>query len=177
MKPFMEIETSRLKLRPSDLKDAEAIFEQYAQDSEVTRYLTWQPHKIIDTTMEFLRRCSDEWEHESAFAYVVIRKQDQQLIGMIEIRVDGHRADIGYVFARAYWGHGYATEAVSSLVEWAMNQPYMYRVWAVCDIDNHASARVLEKVGMQREGILRRFLVHPTIAGEPRDCYCYSLVK
>ena len=157
--------------------DAEAIFEQYAQDPEVTRYLNWRPHENIDTLLEFLRRCSDAWKNGSAFPYVVIRKQDDRLIGMVEIRVDGHRADLGYVFARAYWGQGYATEAVSAIVEWAVNQPGIYRVWALCDIENHASARVLEKVGMRHEGVLRRFLVHSNISDRPRDCHCYSIVK
>ena len=50
-------------------------------------------------------------------------------------------------------------------------------MWAVCDIDNLASARVMEKAGMQREGILKRWSVHPNISAEPRDSYCYAVVK
>jgi RimJ/RimL family protein N-acetyltransferase len=50
-------------------------------------------------------------------------------------------------------------------------------VWAVTDVDNHASARVLEKIGMQREGLLRRWLVHPSLSPEPRDCWCFARVR
>ena len=68
-------------------------------------------------------------------------------------------------------------EALKSVVEWALAQPEIYRVWATCDVDNVASARVLERAGMGREGVLRRWLVHPNLSDEPRDCLCYSIVK
>jgi RimJ/RimL family protein N-acetyltransferase len=85
--------------------------------------------------------------------------------------------DLGYVLERASWGKGYMTEAVRFLVDWAVSQPSIYRVWATCDVTNLASAHVLEKVGMQREGVLRRWIMHPNLSEEPRDCYCYALVK
>ena len=53
----------------------------------------------------------------------------------------------------------------------------IFRIWAVCDLDNFASARVLEKAGMQREGVLRRYILHPNISSEPRDVYCYATVR
>lgn len=68
-------------------------------------------------------------------------------MGMIEARMDGHRVELGYVLARAFWGNGYMPEAAEAIVTWALNQPEIYRVWAVCNTENTASARVLEKVG------------------------------
>jgi [ribosomal protein S5]-alanine N-acetyltransferase len=88
-----------------------------------------------------------------------------------------HAADIGYVLSRKLWGGGYMTEAANVVVEWAINLSFVYRVWAVCDCENKASARVLEKVGMQREGILRRYIVHPNVSPEPRDCFVYSKIR
>jgi len=108
---------------------------------------------------------------------VIVRKSDHELVGMLELRIDHWRADLGYVIAQEYWGNGYATEVTKSVVEWALMQADIFRVWATCDVENPASARVLEKAGMQREGILRRFTVHPNISDEPRDSYCYSAVK
>ncbi len=84
---------------------------------------------------------------------------------------------MGYVLARAYWNRGYMTEAVREVTEWALTQPSILRVWAVCDVENAASVRVLKKAGFQQEGILRRWLIHPDISDEPRDCYCYAVVK
>jgi [ribosomal protein S5]-alanine N-acetyltransferase len=96
---------------------------------------------------------------------------------MINARVDGHKWELGYVLARKYWGRGYMTEAVKRLIATAFEDAAVYRVWAVCDVDNLASARVMEKSGMQREGLLRRWSIHPTIGAEPRDSFCYSIVR
>jgi len=177
MKPPETFETPRLLLRLPAMADAESIFQKYAQDSEVTRYLTWRPHQSIDTTRAFLQRCIQCWEDGTAFPWVITNKVGNALFGMIELRIDSFRADFGYAVARQYWGNGYATEAVKLIVKWALEQESIYRVWAICDVENLASARVMEKAGMQREGILRRYVFHPNIDGEPRDCYCYSIVK
>jgi [ribosomal protein S5]-alanine N-acetyltransferase len=177
MKPPGSFETSRLLLRLPTLNDAQAIFEKYAQDPLVTKYLSWRPHKNVSTTVNFLKRCMQCWEDETAFPWVIVRKDDQALLGMIEMRINQFRADFGYGIARQYWGNGFTTEAVKAIVEWALAQKEIYRVWAVCDVENAASARVLEKAGLQREGLLRRFILHPAVSNEPRDCYCYSIVK
>jgi len=177
MKPPERFETPRLLLRPPTLNDAEPIFQKYAQDPEVSKYLFWRPHEKIDTTNEFLLRCIQCWKDETAFPWVITRKDNNTLLGMIEMRIDRFRADFGYGIARQYWGNGYTTEAAKVVIVWALQQESIYRVWAICDVENFASARVMEKVGMQKEGILRRFASHPNISSEPRDCYCYSIVK
>jgi len=171
------LETTRLFFRQPKSEDAEWIFESYAQDTDVTRYLTWQPHKNIDETRAFLARCDFDWKSEIAFPLVITRKDNGEPIGMVEIRINGFKADIGYLLTKKEWGKGYMTEAVQKIVDWALGQEEIYRVWAVCDIDNSPSARVMEKVGMKREGILGKWIMHPNISDEPRDCYCYSLVK
>jgi RimJ/RimL family protein N-acetyltransferase len=177
LKPPEILETPRLLLRLPVLEDAELIFQKYAQDPEITKYLIWRPHENIHITREFIRRCLQCWKHGPSFPWVVLRKNDHELVGMLELRIDRFCADLGYVIAHAYWGKGYATEITKSVLEWAMLQENIYRVWATCDVENLASARVLEKAGMQREGILRRYIVHPNISDEPRDSYCYSVVK
>jgi RimJ/RimL family protein N-acetyltransferase len=177
MKPPEIMHTPRLCLRLPELGDAEAIFQQYASDPDVTRYVMWRPHESIDVTREFLKRCVRCWEEGTAFPWVIQNKDDGGLIGMVELHIETHRANIGYVIAPWYWGNGYATEAAKAVVDWALRQEPIYRVWSVCDLENSASARVLEKVGMRQEGILRRYIVHPNISDEPRDCTCYSIVK
>ena len=176
-KPPETLETSRVLLRLPTLNDADTMFQKYTQDQEVTKYLIWRPHESISVTREFIHRCIQCWSDKSAFPWVVIRKNDDELIGMIELRIDKFRADLGYVIAREHWGVGYATEITKTVVDWALAQEQLYRIWATCDVENIASARVLEKAGMQREGILRRYIVHPNISDKPRDSYCYSIVK
>ncbi len=99
------------------------------------------------------------------------------MIGIVACRIRGHAADIGYVLARQYWRRGYMTEAVRAVVEWAASVASVFRVWAVCDTANAASAHVLENVGMSREGVLRRWIMHPSGSSKPRDCFVYSKVR
>ena len=171
------LETARLLLRVPVPDDAEPFFQKCAQDREFAKYLVWVPHQSITNTREFISRCIHCWQEGIAFPWIVIRKNDRELVGILELRIDKYRADLGYGIARAYWGNGYATEITKSVVTWVLQQADIYRVWATCDIENLASARVLEKAGMQREGILRRNIIHPNISPEPRDSFCYSAVK
>jgi lincosamide nucleotidyltransferase A/C/D/E len=96
---------------------------------------------------------------------------------MIELRLAGHRADLGYVLARSVWGQGFMTEAVQTLTQMALHEVPVARVAAVCDVDNVASARVLEKSGLVREGRLARYIVNPNITDEPRDVYLYARTR
>ncbi len=94
---------------------------------------------------------------------------------MIELRIDTTtRAELGYVLARPAWGQGYMTEAVQTLAHLALHEIPVARVSAVCDVDNLASARVLEKSGLLREGRLRRYIMHRNVSDEPRDVYLYA---
>lgn len=169
--------TPRLKLRFPLMRDASAIFEQYAQDEEVTKYMTWQPHFCIETTQKYLQRCLDELEAKTAFFWVILPEKKSKPIGMIRLQLQGFRVEMGYVLARPYWNKGLMTEALQFMVDWVIAQPNIYRVWAVCDCENIASARVLEKIGMTREGILHRWLIHPNVSNKPRNCFCYAIVK
>jgi RimJ/RimL family protein N-acetyltransferase len=83
MNPPQTLETKRLWLRQPVTEDSVLIFKQYAQDLEVTKYISWQPHKSIRETDEYIGRCISVWVNNTAFPYVLIRKEDAQLIGMI----------------------------------------------------------------------------------------------
>ena len=177
LRPPERFETRRLTLRPPVTKDAKSIYDNYATDRLVTRYLHWHPHETISETKNFIKRCKNVWLAGTAFPWMLCLKENAEIIGMVELRIDDHRADLRYVLAHPYWEQGYATEAAKMIVDWALAQPPICRVWAVCDVDNLPSVRVLEKIGMQREGILRRWLFHPNIDKAPRDCYVYSIIK
>lgn len=177
MRPPETFETERLLLRPPRPSDAPAIFEGYARDAEVVRYLVWRPHEDLLETERFLERCALGRDAGEEFPWAVTLKAGGELIGMMGLRPRGFKAEVGYVFARRFWGRGFAAEALKPIVEWALAQPEVFRVWALCDVENRASARVLEKVGMTREGLLRRNILHPNASEEPRDSYCYAVVK
>lgn len=171
------IQTERLILRKPRLDDAPAIFASYAQDPEVTRYLVWRPHRHVSETEDFLKRCLDVWKNKTDFPYILTLRENDRLIGMLEIHSKGFIVEVGYGMARTDWGRGYMPEALRAVIEWAFRQPHIFRVQAFCDVENLGSARVMEKVGMECEGRLRRYILHPNLSDEPRDVYLYALVK
>lgn len=83
----------------------------------------------------------------------------------------------GYVLARPQWGQGLMAEALRFGVDWALSQPEVFRAYSFCDVENPASARVMEKAGMAREGILRRYHTCPNLSPEPRDCILCARVR
>ena len=137
--------TERLVLRPPRAADASDIFERYGQDQEVTRYLVWRPHRGIEDAVNFLRDCEERRMSGKELTWAITLKDSDRLIGMIAYRQEQHKADLGYVLARPYWNKGYMTEAVKMVMTRALALPEIYRVWAVCDIANVASARVWRK--------------------------------
>jgi RimJ/RimL family protein N-acetyltransferase len=169
--------TPRLRSRAVRVDDAEAIFHGWATDVDVTRYLTWRPHEGIEETRRFIVGCLEAAGGASRRAWVTTRIAEDQVIGMIELRIDGLRAELGYVLVRAAWGRGYMTELVQTLTQMALHEIPVARVSAVCDVDNVASARVLEKSGLVREGRLRRYMTHPNVSAEPRDVYVYARTR
>jgi len=177
IRPDTRWQTERLVARPATLADAQTLFDEYATDPEVARYMTWRPHQAVAETQEFLRRCEDVWAGGSAFPWTLWLKSSGEFAGLLELRVRAPAVDIGYALARRWWRQGLMSEAVAALIQWAFAQPGIFRVWATCDVENVASARLLEHVGMQREGMLRRWILHPNVSDTPRDCFCYSIVK
>jgi len=175
--PPQILKTERLRLRKAKLADAVAIFREYAQDPEVTKYVSWRAHQSLDETRQYVQMCLLAWDVGKAFHWVIESAEDKRVMGMIIARVNAEKWELGYVLARSHWRQGYMTEALKVLIGWALKQKEIHRVWAVCDVDNIASARVMEKVGMQREGILKRWSVHPNISDQPRDSFCYAITK
>ena len=171
----VSLATARLVLRRTSADDAEAVFT-YARDPALSRFMTWRPHTALDESRAFLAWCEERWQHGIAYCWTISRQTDASLLGTIEARPDGHRVELGYVLRRDAWGVGYATEAVRAVMAWAFSQRAVHRVWAVCDVENRASARVLEKAGMSREGRLRAWGLFPAFPA-PRDVWCYATVR
>jgi ribosomal-protein-alanine N-acetyltransferase len=171
-----KIPTQRLILRRAHISDADSIFREYAQDEDVARYMTWRPHSSAIETEEFLRGCIDRWNNGTEYSWSITLAGDDRTVGMISVRMHGHVAEIGYVLTRRLRNTGLMTEAMAALVTWLRQQPGIYRISAFCDVDNPASARVMEKSGLTREGIFRRWVVHPNISAEPRDCFVYAKI-
>lgn len=171
------ITTERLLLRRPKLSDAAAVYE-YGRDPEVARYVDWPALSRIEEAIAATERALRFWDTGEECTWRIIVKPDDAPIGTVACRVNGHAVDLGFVLARHVWGNGYATEAARAVLEWAASLETVHRVWATCDIENAASARVLEKIGMSREGILRRWAFRPNLPPQPpRDAFVYSWIR
>jgi RimJ/RimL family protein N-acetyltransferase len=179
LRPPDTFTTTRLVARLPRLEDAAAVFAAYASDPEVTRYLSWRYYTEVEPLQEFLRHLLHTWETDDGgqYGWLLCLRGTDEPIGSIGVSLGLHGAVFGYVLGRAYWGRGLMTEAVRYVSAWTLAQPPLFRVWAYCDTENLASARVLEKAGLVQEGRLRRWCACPTIGPEPRDCLIYAKVR
>lgn len=172
------IETERLILREPRPTDGPLLYQAYTADPEVTRYLVWRPHQALSETQQFIAACIKGWQARTHFPYVMtLQHAEHEPIGMLDARPRGHIVDVGYVLARRHWQRGIMPEALTALTEHCLAQPEIYRVQASCDVDNLASARLLEKCGFRQEGRLERYVVHPNLGDEPRACFMYALCR
>lgn len=172
--PVIIISTRRLHLRPFRTGDTEAVLA-YANDPEWVRYLVNIPCPFtLEDAESFIYRFSDlsRWDELPMFAVTI----EDTAIGSVYLNLDfqNDRAELGYDLARIHWGKGLATEAVASVLDWAFGNLPLHRIFATVDRRNTQSVRVLEKLGMIKEGLLRQ---HVKWNGEYRDNYYYGLLK
>ena len=167
--------TERLLLRHPRLSDADAIFE-YGSDPAVVHYMDYPPRPHVDAVVQSIKEHSTRW-NAGNLSWVITVNPNDRPIGTIACSVEGHTADFGYLIHQNHWGQGFATEAAKVVAEWALSLPEVYRLWATCDVENLASARVLEKCGLVYEGRLRFSHIRPNISPAPRDALLYARIR
>ena len=172
----MIIETERLILRPPRLDDAEVMFERYASDPRVTKYLAWPTHRSVDDTRDFLTFSAGEWHRWPAGPFIIESRDTKHMLGSTGLGFDsGEEAATGYVLAHDAWGRGYATEALTAMRDLA-GRLRLKKLYALCHPDHRASAHVLEKCGFALETTLRRHAEFPNLApGVVADVSCYAI--
>lgn len=147
--------TDRLILRTFSLQDAEH-FAAYRSDPEVALYQSWTaPYALEDAMAMITSMQLDKVGQPGAWRQVAIeRKADGQLLGDCAFCVmanDPQQAEMGFTLARSAQGQGYAREAVARLLTFLFAELDLHRVVAICDVENNASIRLLERLGMRRE--------------------------
>lgn len=173
----MILHTSRLLLRPFSASDGPAI-HAYAGDPEVVTHMEWGPNTLEDTQThlrEVIKNQSPDEKHN--FPFAVVLKAENKLVGGCHLFVEHpelREAWIGYVLAREYWGQGIIPEAAWALLAFGFRELGLHRITATCRPENLGSQRVLEKIGMTREGHLRQ---HKWMKGQWRDSYLYAILE
>ena len=144
--------TERLRLRPMTVDDAEAMFPTLS-DAELMTFWSSAPHKSIEETRAYFapRVDRDGWR-----CWAITRTDDDTAVGWVAAgeKRQGGVTELGYILARAHWGKGIAAEAVSAVIDRLFAEGQR-RVFADTDPDNAASIALLERLGFQREGLLR----------------------
>ena len=153
------LETARLILRKFRIEDAQDMYDNWASDPEVTKYLTWPTHTGPDVTERVLMDWIPHYEEPGYYNWAIIWKKTGMVIGNISVvgqSSDGtDAADIGYCLSRSFWGQDIMPEALKAVISFLFDSEGYQRIAASHDIANPRSGRVMEKAGMKEEGILR----------------------
>ena len=146
------IETKRLILRSPKESDAEPMFSNWANDPEVTKYLTWNPHESVDVTKLIVSRWLKEEEDPKTVRFVITIKGNDEPVGSIDV-VGYHDGDpeIGYCLSRKLWGQGYMTEACQAVMAYLFALGHK-RILIDAAEDNIGSNRVIAKCGFRFVG-------------------------
>ncbi len=178
MRPeYRELRTDRLLLRRPGDGDAAAVFESFGADPEVTRFLTWRPHGSIADAEAALAARLERLASGVEYSWMIELSETRRLVGVVSAWFEDDAAELGFVLARAQWNRGITTEAVLVIRDWVFTSSAVSHVWATCDVENRASARVLEKAGFTNGGLFEREIVRPNLDPRPRPSQLFTVAR
>ncbi len=167
--------TKRLRLRRFTHDDDAALFELFSHP-EVTRYWSAPPFTQMLQAEKRIDEALGHYAADTAYPLAVVRIDDDRMIGnctLWNFHRQNRRAEVGYALVRAYWGKGYMHEAMGAMVDFAFREMQLHRLEADIDPRNVASAKTLERLGFQREGVLRERWI---VGDEISDSALYGLL-
>ncbi len=181
------LETKRLLLRRFSLDDALHVFDNWANDDDVTEYLPWSTHQSVQETKETIQRWLSGYNNDDEYHWVIIAKDIDQAIGSIGLfkprfpldifyaHMDDACFEIGYCLSKKFWGKGIMPEAVKTVLDFAFNGVGLEKIVAVHHGDNQSSGKVLLKNGLQLDGSkILPFCKDPSV--KVQNCF-YSITK
>jgi ribosomal-protein-alanine N-acetyltransferase len=172
--------TPRLLLRAVRPADADDLYA-YARDPEIARFTTWNAYQTVADAHRFLRIVLDQYRTGKIGLWGIEHRATQRFVGTIGLTGEGEagasahgRAELAYALSREFWNQGLTTEAARAIVDFGFTSWDLNRIEARCLVPNIASARVMEKIGMNYEGILRQ---HIYVKGTFHDLKIYAILK
>lgn len=172
------IETERLILRRFELSDAQNMFDNYCGKEKVTEFLSWDAHKTVEDTKSYLTDVVlPNYDLINTYCWAIVWKETNEVIGCIDVCAKDERrrcAELGWVIGDEYWGRGIMPEAATSVLKYLFAVGYE-RIQATHHVQNKKSGRVMEKIGMQCEGIHKKFSMfkNDTLV----DCYLWAITR
>lgn len=167
------LHTRRLILRPFRLEDAQDMFNNWASDPEVVRFLTWPAYKSADTAVEILTLWTAQYKDPGFYQWAIALKDSDIPIGSISVvDFENDVPEIGYCIGRNWWGQGITPEALEAVIGFLFREVGADQVTAKHAVENPASGRVMEKCGMVFTGMRpKAYQGNSGLA----DVNCYSI--
>ena len=153
------IETPRLILRRFTIEDAQPMFDNWASDPEVTKYLTWPAHGSVEVSRWVVNDWISHYEEDTFYQWAIVPKELDQPIGSISVVSRNDEAElvhIGYCIGKNWWHRGIMTETLQAVIDFFFDEVGVNRVETRHDPDNPNSGAVMRKCGMKYEGTLRQ---------------------
>ncbi len=172
------LKTKRLLLRELEFSDLQKIHQLHSlPESDV--FNTLGIPETLQVTEELLKEwlIKEQQQPRNSYIFVIDLLETGKFIGLIALNIGKEKyksAEVWYKLHKDFWGNGYTTEALTALLDFGFNQLHLHRIEAGCAVENIRSIKVLEKVGMQREGMHRKIL---PIRGAWVDNYCYGILE
>ena len=170
------IPTERLILRRFTVDDAQAMFENWANDERVTRFLTWCPHESPEATRQLLELWCAAYENPDTYNWVIEYECIPiGSISVVRLNEECEYAELGYCMGYAYWNKGFMSEAAKAVIDYLFAEIGVNRVGISHAVKNPASGRVAQKCGLTFEGTKREYFKNP--AGEFLDMSDYGIIR
>ena len=170
------IHTERLTLRPFTPADADAMFCNWANDPDVTKYLTWEPHTTVDVTNALLGIWCKEYQKSRCYRWVM-EYQGEPIGGIDVVRLNERSewAELGYCMGKKWWNQGLMTEATGAVIRYLFCEVGFHRIVIEHAVKNPGSGRVAQKCGLTLEGIKRDYF--KKYDGEFLDIAQYAILQ
>lgn len=153
------LETERLILRRFVSEDADAMYKNWASDSEVTKFLTWPTHSSADVSKYVTDDWVNSYSNEKYYQWAIVLKENGDMpigsISAVDMKEDISMVQIGYCIGRNWWNKGITSEAMQEVMKFFFEEIGVNRVEARHDPKNPNSGKVMEKCGMKYEGTMR----------------------
>lgn len=175
-KGTQKLKTERLVLRRFTLEDAQEMFDNWATDEKVTKYLSWNLHSSVKETKTILADWVKQYENPETYNWVI--EYNGTIIGNISIHTLSNkhsRGEVGYCMGSKYWNMGIMTEAFRAVLKYLFEEVGFHRICGFHDTRNIGSGRVMQKNGMKFEGIFREHMLRK--GGVYGDVAWYGIIK
>lgn len=170
-----KLSTDRLVLRRFEEKDAEEIFLGFVNQEEFLYYAN-KEKRTLEEEKESLKGISEKYNNNEYYNWLITIKETNKIIGAINLRVNNYNdsVEFNYAIDNRYINNGYMTEALNEIKRFCFEELNVNRFQGGCVIKNLASKRVMEKCGMECEGILKSYI---KLKDGFHDMYMFSIIK